>query len=83
MDPMNHPQARRTRARLLIQIPMGAIATIAIPIMLLVVDEPTRDHVLISAFMVPLGIFGFIVGVREFKKIRHTFRYEDTPEEVQ
>lgn len=79
---MNHPHARRTRIRLLIQIPMGVIATIAIPIMLLVLDEPTRDHILISAIMVPLGIFGFIVGIRELKKLRHTFRYEDTPEEA-
>ncbi|NOJ61021.1 hypothetical protein [Arthrobacter sp. 260] len=66
----------------MIQIPMGVIATIAIPIMLLVLDEPTRDHILISAIMVPLGIFGFIVGIRELKKLRHTFRYEDTPEEA-
>ncbi len=82
MDPMNHPHARQTTIRLLIQIPLAAIAAVGIPIMLLVLQEPTRDHVLISVVMVPICIFSFIIGIRELKRLPHTFRFDDSPEDI-
>lgn len=83
MDPMNHPHARRTRLILICQVVGASFMLVALPIATFVIQQPPREHELITLLLMPVFIVVILIGLREIKKVRHTFRYEDTPEDAQ
>lgn len=83
MDPMNHPHARTTRMLLICQVAGASLMLVALPIMVFVVQEPPREYELFTILAIPVLMGLILLGIREIKKIRHTFRYEDTPEDSQ
>jgi membrane protein YdbS with pleckstrin-like domain len=80
MKPWVHPQERRTRIYWSIQIAVGVVAMIGIPILLL--REPTADHVVISVAVVLIGIVALIFSIRELRKLRHEYRHEEEGEDT-
>jgi hypothetical protein len=79
MKPWIHPQDRRSRIYWRIQIALGVVAIIVGPILLL--REPTRDHVLISAAIVVIGATALVLSIRELRKLPEEYRYEAQEEE--
>jgi membrane protein YdbS with pleckstrin-like domain len=75
MKPWIHPQERRSRIYWSVQIALGVIAMIAIPILLL--QEPTGDHILISVAVVLIGVVALIFSIRELRKLPHEYRVEE------
>jgi membrane protein YdbS with pleckstrin-like domain len=80
MKPWVHPQERRSRIYWSIQIAVGVVAMIGIPILLL--REPTVDHVVISVAVVIIGIVALIFSIRELRKLPHEYRYEEEVEDT-
>ncbi|WP_458111283.1 hypothetical protein M1D88_13130 [Arthrobacter sp. R1-13] len=80
MKPWIHPQERRSRIYWSIQIAVGVVAMIVILILLL--REPTADHVMISVAVVLIGIIALILSVRELRKLPHEYRYEEEGEDT-
>lgn len=74
MKPWVHPQDRRSRIYYLAQIIAGTLAGIAIPVMLL--QDPTRDHIIISIAAVVICIVGVFLLVRAYRKLPEEFRTE-------
>lgn len=74
MKPWIHPQERRSRIYWRAQIVIGVIAMIVILILLL--REPTRDHVLIAAGIAVLGAIGIVLSVRVLRKLPGEYKYE-------
>lgn len=66
MKPWVHPQERRSRIYWSIQMAVGVAAMIVVPVLLL--REPTGDHVMISAAVVLIGIVALVFSVRELRK---------------
>jgi hypothetical protein len=79
MKPWIHPQDRRSRIYWRIQIAVCVIAMIVVPILLL--REPTRDHVLIAAAIVVIGVIALILSIRELRKLPEEYRYEAEDED--
>lgn len=80
MRPWIHPQDRRTRIFLFVQIAGASIAAIAIPVMLVVLQEPTRDHIILSIVMPIIGITAVVLGIRALRKLPDEFRTEPEAE---
>lgn len=76
MQPWIRPQQRRTRIYFFIQIVAASIAAVAIPIMLVVLQEPTRDHVILAIVMPIICVFGVMLGIKSFRKMEKEFRPE-------
>ena len=79
MKPWTHPQERRSRIYWWAQIVIGVIAMIVGPILLL--REPTRDHVLIAAAIVVVGAIALFLSIRELRKLPEEYRYEGEEED--
>ncbi|WCI09177.1 hypothetical protein PJ267_04855 [Arthrobacter sp. OVS8] len=77
MKPWIHPQERRSRIYFSIQIAGAVIAMTVAPILLL--REPTQDHVLIAAAIVVLGAVVVILGIKVLRNLSYEYRTE--PEE--
>jgi membrane protein YdbS with pleckstrin-like domain len=79
MKPWIHPQDRRSRIYWRIQIAVCVVAMIVMPILLL--REPTRDHVTIAAAIVVIGAITLILSIRELRKLPEEYRYEAEEED--
>jgi membrane protein YdbS with pleckstrin-like domain len=79
MKPWSHPQERRSRIFWSIQIALGVIAMILAPILLL--REPTRDHVLIAAAVVVLGAIGVVLGIKVLRNLSNEYKSEPEGED--
>lgn len=82
MKPWVHPQERRSRIYWSIQIAVGVVAMIGIPILLL--REPTLDHIVLSVAVALIGIVALILSIRQLRKLPDEYRHEkgqgaDTP----
>lgn len=77
MKPWVHPLERRTRIILGIQIVAGSVAAVAIPLMLVVLQEPTRDHIILSIAVPIICIVGVWLGIRALKKLPEQFQTEE------
>lgn len=75
MKPWVHPQEKRSRIYWSIQITAGVVAMIGIPILLL--REPTVDHVMISVAVVLIGIVAVVFSIRELRKLPSEYRHEE------
>jgi hypothetical protein len=73
MKPWTHPQERRSRIYWWTQIVLGGIAMIAAPILLL--REPTRDHVLIASAIVVIGAIALFSSIRVLRKLPEEYKY--------
>lgn len=73
MKPWIHPQEKRSRIYWSIQITVGVVAMIGIPILLL--REPTVDHVMISVAVVLIGIVAMVFSIRELRKLPSEYRH--------
>lgn len=51
------------------------MAMIGVPLILL--QDPTRDHVVVSIAIVLIGAIAIFLGVRVLKNLSHEYRYEE------
>ncbi len=72
MKPWIHPQERRSRIYYSVLIVISIVASIAIPLMML--QDPTRDHVIISIVAPIIGIACVILGIKTLKKLPDEYR---------
>ncbi|MBT2523272.1 hypothetical protein [Arthrobacter sp. ISL-28] len=79
MKPWIHPQELRSRIYWSTGIVGVVSAMIGVPILLL--REPTQDHVVISVAVVVLGIITLPLIIRELRRLPHEYRYEEAGED--
>lgn len=72
MKPPVHPHERRSRIYWIIQLVVASLGAVAIPVMLL--QEPTRDHVIMAIVMPIICIIGAILAIRVLKKLPEEYR---------
>lgn len=73
MKPWIHPQERRTRIFLAVQVVVTSLAAIGIPVLLLALQEPTRDHIILSIVMPIICIAGVFFSIIAFRKTPKKF----------
>ena len=78
MRPWIHPQERRSRVYWSLQISVGVAAMIVIPVLLLL--QPTADHVVLAMATLLIGALLLLLCIRELRKLRDEYRHAD-PEE--
>ncbi|MDN4609602.1 hypothetical protein [Arthrobacter burdickii] len=78
LKPWIHPQDRRSRIVIMIQIIMGSVVAIALPIMVL--QDPTRDHVIIGTVVPIIAIIAVIFLIRAYRKLPEEYRTESDVE---
>lgn len=81
MKPWIHPQERRSRIYWWIQIPVVMVVMILGPILLL--REPTPEHVLISALIVAVGAAALVIAIKVLRKLPEEYRYKAEDNEGQ
>jgi hypothetical protein len=74
MKPWVHPAERRSRIYYLLQIAASAVAALLIPILLL--QDPTQDHILIALVFTPIAILGVILGLKALKGLSKVYETE-------
>lgn len=67
MKPWIHPQERRSRIYWTIQIAIVVVVMIGMPILLL--QQPTADHIGISIGIVVVGLVTLVISLRQLKKL--------------
>jgi hypothetical protein len=67
MKPWVHPAERRSRIYLIVQIVACAVAGLLIPVLLL--QDPTQDHLLIALVVTPVAILGVVLGFKALKNL--------------
>lgn len=80
MKPWVHPQERRSRIFFSVQIVVGVVAMIVVPILLL--REPTTEHIVIAVAVVLIGIVALIFSIRALKGLAHEYRSEEHIDDV-
>lgn len=66
MKPWIHPAEGRSRIYYLLQIIACAVVAVVTPIV--VILEPTTEHVIIAAFVSVVGIVGVFLGFKALKE---------------
>jgi membrane protein YdbS with pleckstrin-like domain len=79
MKPWIHPQERRARIYWWIQIVIVVVVLIAAPVLLL--REPTLDHVVIVAGIVVIGLISLFIGIKVLRKLPDEYKYEAEDED--
>lgn len=72
MSPWIHPQERRSRIYWTIQIAVVAVVMVGMPILLL--QQPTVDHILISIGIGVIGLVTLIISIRQLKKLPQEYQ---------
>lgn len=75
MKPWIHPQERRSRIYWLVQIVLGIAVIIVVPV--LVLREPTQEHVLIAGGIVVIGLIGLFAAFKTLRKLPDEYKYEE------
>ena len=68
MKPWIHPEEGRARIYWTLQIIGCVVAALVIPVLLL--REPTQDHILIALIFTPIAIIGALLGVKTLRGSR-------------
>ncbi len=79
MKPWIHPQERRSRIYWWSQITAVVVLMVAGPIILL--REPTSEHVLIAAAFVGIGAIVLFLAIKALRKLPEEHRYEAEEDE--
>lgn len=79
MKPWIHPQERRSRIYWWVQIVIGIVVIIVMPVLLL--REPTQDHVLIAGGIVVIGLIGLFAAFKTLRKLPDEYKYEAEEED--
>lgn len=56
-----------------VQIVAASIAAVVIPIMLVVLQEPTRDHVMLAIVIPIICVMGVMLGIKSLRKMEKEF----------
>lgn len=83
MDPMDHPHARHQRLWFIAQTVGASIMLVGLPIIVFVLQEPPREHELLTIVLIPLLIGVILLGIREIRRLPHVYRFEDTEKEAE
>lgn len=77
MEPWIHPLERRIRIILVIKNDPVSVAAVTIPFVLVVLQEPTKDHLILSSAVPIICVVGVLLNIRALKKLPEQFRTEE------